>query len=1073
MKLADVSIRRPVLAVMLVGSLVVLGVISIPRLGLDLFPRIEFPIVTVSTVLEGASPETVEREVSQLLEESINTIEGIRTISSQSSESLSLVFVEFELEYDIREKAQAVRDRVAAVRGELPRDVRAPVVDLVDPDAAPILAVMLAGPESIRSLSQFADERLKPRLERVRGVGSVKLVGDRAREIRVWVDPLRLGGYGLAVDDVVAALEREHVELPAGRLESAGGEWGLKTEGRLVRADQFGQLVVAEREGRIVHLEDVTRVEDGMADERTLSRLNGRRGVALLVRRQSGENTVAVANAVKAELEELRPELPPGHELVVALDSSVFIQNAVRDVAVDIAYGALLAAAIVLVFLQSMRSTLITGVAIPASLLATFPFFYFLGFTLNTMTLMALSLSIGLLIDDAIVVLECSYRHLESGEAPAEAASRATEEVGLAVAASTLGVAAVFVPIAFMSGVVGRFFREFGLVATCAVLVSMLVALTLTPMLCARYLRLERPSGRGWVAIERGYQALERHYARMLAWGLRHRLAVATLALAAVAGGIGIAGSVPLAFVSADDRSEFNVWLERPLGSNLEQTQQVVVAVENDLRELTETRLTFATIGHGAKRRPNEAQIYVQLVPKGERRRTQQEVMAEVRTRIGALQLPLAEFSVEELGIVQVGGSRNAQLMYAFRGPDVDRLHYYAGSLLERLRRAGGYSDLWLSYKTGKPEIALEIQRDRAADLGVPALQIGRTIAALYAGYDATTFEENGERYDVRVQLLPEYRDELAKLDLVRVRASSGALVPLRNLVAPRVGSGAVQIDREGRSRSIVLYANLAGKAAGDADVEVMHIVEQMQLAPGYSFDAVGPSRRLRESFDAVVFAFGLALVAIYMILAAQFNSFVHPLVIMLSAPLSFIGAFAAIKLLGYSLDVMGQIAFLMLMGVVMKNGILLVDYINTLRARGRGLFEAVLEAGPVRLRPVLMTAVSTILGMLPVALGSGDGSEWRKPMGVISIGGLATSTLLTLLVVPVFYTFVAQADDVLASAARRVLATFRPRTPRTPGPLPTQPDADPQDSTLAAPGASISQLPRDRSKPRSARRGA
>jgi HAE1 family hydrophobic/amphiphilic exporter-1 len=1059
MKLADVSIRRPVLAVMLVVSLVVLGLVSIPRLGLDLWPRIEFPIVTVSTVLEGASPETVEREVSQVLEESINTIEGIRTLSSQSSESLSLVFVEFELEYDVREKAQEVRDRVAAVRGELPRDMEAPVVGLVDPDAAPILAVMLAGPESIRSLSRLADEQIKPRLERVRGVGSVKLVGDRPRQIRIWVDPLRLGGYGLAVDDVLAALAREHVELPAGRLESAAGEWALKTEGRLSRAAQFGQLVVAEREGRIVHLEDVTRVEDGMAEERTVSRLNGRRGVALLVRRQSGENTVAVANAVKAELARVEAELPPGHELVVALDSSVFIRNAVRDVAVDICYGALLAAAIVLLFLQSLRSTLITAVAIPASLLATFPFFYFLGFTLNTMTLMALSLSIGLLIDDAIVVLESSYRHLEKGEAPAEAASRATEEVGLAVAASTLGVAAVFVPIAFMSGVVGRFFREFGLVATCAVMVSMLVALTLTPMLCARYLRLERPSGRLWEGVESAYQRLERHYARTLAWGLRHRLAVLTLAIAAVAGGVGIAASVPIAFVNADDRSEFNVWLERPLGSNLEQTQEAVAAVEASLRALPETRTTFATIGHGAKRRPNEAQIYVQLVHKRERRRSQQEVMADVRERIGALGLPLAEFSVEELGMIQVGGSRNAELMYAFRGPNVDRLHYYAGTLMEHLRRAGGYSDLWLSYRTGKPEIALEIQRERAADLGVPALQIGRTIAALYAGYDATTFEEDGERYDVRVQLLPEYRDELAKLDLVRVRASSGALVPLRNLVAPRVGSGPVQIDREGRGRSIVVYANLGGKAAGDADLEVARIVRQMQLEPGYSFDAVGPSRRLRESFEAVVFAFGLALVAIYMILAAQFDSFVHPFVIMLSAPLSFIGAFAAVKLLGFSLDVMGQIAFLMLMGVVMKNGILLVDYINTLRERGRGLFEAVREAGPVRLRPVLMTAVSTILGMLPVACGQGDGSEWRRPMGVIAIGGLATSTLLTLLVVPVFYTFVAQAHDVLANAARRVASAFRSRSGRAP--------REPEQ----APGAQVTQLPRERKKAKAAER--
>jgi HAE1 family hydrophobic/amphiphilic exporter-1 len=1020
-RLADVSIRRPVFAVMLVGSLVVLGVVSIQRLGVDLFPRVEFPMVTVSTVLEGASPETVEREVSQVLEESINTIEGVRTLSSQSTDSLSLVFVEFELEYDIREKIQEVRDKVAAVRGELPRDIDPPVVDRIDPDAAPILAVMLAGPADIRTLSEFADKRLKPRLERIPGVGSIQLVGHRPREIRIWIDPVRLSGYGLAVDDVIAALQREHVELPAGRLENPRGEWALKTEGKLVRADQFGRLVVDEREGRVIRLGDVTTVEDGMAEERTLSRLNGRRGVSLLVRRQSGENTVAVAEGVKAELERVRAELPRGYELVVALDSSLFIQSAVRDVAVDLAYGAFLAAAVVLLFLRNVRSTGIAAVAIPCSLVASFTFFYFLGFTLNTMTLMALSLSIGLLIDDAIVVLENVYRHMEAGEAPAEAASRGTDEIGLAVVASTLGVCAVFLPIAFMSGVVGRFFREFGLVATCAVLASLLVALTLTPMLCARYLSRQSEEGRAWQALEHAYRALERGYGRILAWGLHHRAAVLGLAAAAVVGGFLAARAVPLEFVIPEDRSEFNVWLKRPLGSSLEQTRQAVAAVEESLRQLPEVRVTFSTIGGGARKRVNEAQIYVQLVHKSERRSSQEQLMAAARERIRALALPLDEFSVEEIPVIGVSGYRSAQLMYAFRGPEIDRLQYYARGLMERMRRSGGYADLWLSYETGKPEIALEITRDRAADLGVPALQIGRTIAALYAGLDVTTFEEGGERYDVRVQVLPEYRDDLEKLDLVRVRAQSGALVPLRNLVTPRIGSGPVEIDREGRTRAIMVYANLDQKAAGPADAEVQRFAGEMRLDPGYSFDAMGPSRRLRETFDAVVFAFGLALLAIYMILAAQFNSFVHPFTIMLSAPLSFVGAFAGMALLGHSLDVMGQIAFLMLMGIVMKNGILLVDYTNALRARGRGLFEAALEAGPVRMRPVLMTAVSTVFGMLPVAFGRGDGSEWRNPMGVVCIGGLATSTLLTLLVVPVVYTLLDQAQDTLRGALRRL----------------------------------------------------
>lgn len=1021
MKLADVSIRRPVFAVMLIGGLVVLGLVSIPRLGVDLFPRVEFPIVTVATVLEGASPETVEREVSQVLEEAINPIEGIRSLSSQSADSLSIVYVEFELDYDIREKAQEVRDKVAAKRGDLPRDIEAPVIDRVDPDAAPILAVMLSGPESIRALSEYADKKLKTRIERVPGVGSVTLVGDRAREIRVWIDPVRLGGYHLAIDDVLEALAREHVELPAGRLESGAGEWALKTLGKLTSAPQFERIVLAERDGRVIHLGDVTTVEDGMAEERTVSRLDGQRGVSLQIRRQSGENTVAVATAVKAELEAIRETLPPGYEMRIALDSSVFITRAIHDVFVDLAWGALLAAAVVLLFLRSVRSTGIAALAIPSSLVASFLFFYAFGFTLNTMTLMALSLSIGLLIDDAIVVLENVYRHMEEGEAPAEASSRATDEIGLAVVATTLSVCAVFVPIAFMGGVVGRFFREFGLVATCAVLVSMLVSLTLTPMLCARFLRLERNPGRLWHAFERGYVGLERAYRRVLGWGLAHRPTVIALAVAAVVAGVLAARMVPIEFVIAEDRSEFNVWLKRPLGSSLEQTLATVERVEASLREVPEVRTTFATIGGGAKKRVNEALVYVQLAHKSERARSQEEVMRAVRERVASLGLGLSDLAVEEIPFINLPGARSAQLMYAFRGPDVAQLQGHAEALLARMQEAGGYADLYLSYETGKPQIDLEITRERAADLGVPAVQIGRTVAALYAGYKAATFEEGGERYDVRVQVRPEYRDDLAKLELVHVRAKSGALVPLRNLVSPIVGSGPVQIDRESRTRSITVFGNLAGKSAGDADAEISRIVAGMDLGDEVAFEPIGPSQRLRETTAAVAFAFGLALLAIYMILASQFDSFVQPLLIMLSAPLSFVGAFVAIAISGHALDVMGQISFLMLMGIVMKNAILLVDYTNTLRGRGAKLFDAVLESGPVRLRPVLMTTVSTVFGMLPVAFGRGDGSEWRNPMGIVCIGGLLTSTLLTLLVVPVAYTLMVEAQEALARGVARL----------------------------------------------------
>jgi HAE1 family hydrophobic/amphiphilic exporter-1 len=1020
-RIADVSIRRPVFAVMLIGGLVVLGAVSIPRLGIDLWPRVEFPLVTVVTELRGAAPDTMEREVTEVLEETINTIEGIRSLRSASSDSLSLIFVEFELEYDIRDKAQEVREKVASVRGELPTDVEPPVVDRVDPDAEPILAVLLAGSDSIRNITEFADKRLKTRLERIPGVGSVSLVGGREREIRVWIDPLRLSGHGLAVGDVLAAVTREHVELPGGRIETPRVEYALKTEGKLSDPSAFGDIVVAERAGRVVHLRDVATVEDGLAEERTVSRLDGRRGVALLIRRQSGENTVAVVDAVRAELDRMESDLPPGYEMTVALDASTFIRSAIADVAVALVVGAVLAAAVVLLFLRNLRATVIVGITIPSSLVASFLFFYAFGFTINTMTLMALSLCIGLLIDDAVVVLENVYRHMERGEPPEEAASKGTDEIGLAVVATTLAVCAVFVPIAFLSGVVGRFFREFGIVASCAVSLSTLVAVTLTPMLCARYVRVQAAPGRTFQVLERGYTALEAVYRRILAWGLRHRPAVVAMALLAVAAGVLLLRGVPVDFVIAEDRSEFNVWLKMPLGSTLDQTRDAAATVEDTLLGLPDVRAVFTTIGAGAKKRVNEAQIYVQLVPKRERTIAQQAFMADLRGRIGELGLGLDDFAVEEISFVQVAGSRHADLMYSIRGPDMSKLQLYATRLMQRMRQAGGYADLYLSYEIGKPEVALEITRDRAADLGVPAAQIGQTITALYAGVKATTFEEGGERYDVRVQVRPEDRDDLSELELVRVRGRGGALVPLRNLVIPRIGSGPVQIDRENRSRVITIYGNLYGKAAGPADAEVVRFASDLGIGGEYEFVAVGPSKRLRETVEAVTFAFGMALLAIYMILAAQFNSFIHPFTIMLCAPLSFVGSFLALSLSGSSLDVMGQIAFLMLMGIVMKNGILLVDYANTLRERGLPLHEAALEAGPTRMRPVLMTAVSTIFGMLPVAFGTGDGSEWRNPMGLIAIGGLCTSTLLTLLVVPVAYTLV---DDGMT----RVLGLTRGR---------------------------------------------
>jgi len=1018
MKLADTSIHRPVFAVMIVGALVVLGLVSIPRLATDLFPRVEFPMITVTTLLKGASPETVEREVTEVLEDSINTIEGIETLRSASSESLSQIVVEFGLEYDVHQKAQEVRSKVFAARGDLPADAEPPVIDRVDPDATPVLAILVSGPQSIRALTELADKRIKRRLERVPGVGSITLIGGRKREVRVWLDPVKLAGWELAIDDVIGAIQREHLEIPGGRIETAKREFVIKTQGKLAAAEQFGELVLAERGGRRIHLREVALVEDGMAEERTIARLNGRRGVALLVRRQSGENAVRVVDAVRGTLDRVRPTLPPGVELVEAQDLSRFIRSSIHDVAVDLAWGAFLAVVVVLAFLRSGRSTMIAALAIPSSLIATFTFFYFFGFTINVITMMALSLSIGMLIDDAIVVLENIYRHMERGEEAAAAASAATDEIGLAVVATTLSICAVFVPIAFMSGMVGQFFHEFGLVVTCAVLSSLLVALTITPMLCSRYLRVEPQHGVVWQGLERGYAGLEATYRRLLGWALQHRPIVVAVAVLAMVGAMLLARAIPFHFVVPADRSELNVWFKMPLGTPVGRTLEAVRETEQALRSHPQVRTLFSTVGGGAQQRVNEATIYVALVHKSQREESQFEIMRDIRERIGALEVGMSEFSVEEVPWVSVAGMRGYEFTISLRGPEIGPLAQYSRALADRMRAAGGYTDVTSSYESGKPEIDLDIDRERAAEVGIPTALVGQTVLALFSDYKVASFEDEGERYDVRTQVLPEFRDDPLALSLVHVRAPSGALVNLSNLVVPRLIEGPVQIDREDRARAIQILANLDGKAMGPALEEVRRFSQDLGVGGAYELAAAGRTKRLEETVDAVFLAFGLGLIAIYMILASQFNSFVQPL---LSAPLSFIGAFGALWLLGYRLDMMGQIGFLMLMGLVMKNGILLVDYTNTLRGRGLGLREAVLEAGPVRLRPVLMTTAAMVFGMVPVAFGRGDAAEWRNPMGVIAIGGLITSTLLTLVVVPIVYTLLDDAQGGLARLFARV----------------------------------------------------
>jgi hydrophobic/amphiphilic exporter-1 (mainly G- bacteria), HAE1 family len=1007
-KLAEVSIRRPVFAAMLILGLVVLGLISLGRLELKLDPDIDFPFAMVVTELRGASPETVEREVTEVLEEQVNAIEGVRNLSSTSSEGLSRLHLEFELSHDIDVKIQEVRDKVALARPLLPVDVEDPVVQKFDLDAVGFLTVVIGGPLGQRELSNFAEDDVKERLERISGVGGINLIGNRKREIRVWLDPLRLTGYGMAIEDVADTLRRENAELASGRIEGAEREWSVTTQGKAKSVEEFGEIIVAERAGRAVKLRDVAVVEDGMAEAKSIARFNGNPGVALEVQQQSGSDLVAAARDIRVQLDKIREQAPPGVEIVVARDYAKIIEEQISSVLVDMLLAAALVVAVVLCFLRNYRSTLIAGVAIPASVIASFTLLYALDLSLNSMTLMALSLAVGLVIDDAIVVLESVFRKVEQGEDAMNAALTGSAEVGMAVISTTLAVCGVFVPIRFMQSTVGRYFYEFGVTVTVAVCVSALVALTLTPMLSSRLLRQTPKQGPVFRFLERGLVALERGYAKLLSGALHHRIATGLLAGVTVFGGCFVASTLPLNYFTKDDLSEAQVSVKMPIGTPLAVTDRAVREMEAAVSEHPYVRAVFATAGDQRQHQPHRAKLDVLLIPKEERAEQVDDTFEDLRRRILARVSGAESVTVSHPEYASSSGEGFAEIMYGIEGPNLDRLAFYAEQIETRMKADPAFRDVRSSWETGRPEVRLDVDRGRAADVGVSSIALGRTLRTLLAGEKVGSFEDAGERYDVRVQVLPEYRDDPTKIDLIRVRSLRGDLVPITNAATVRVAEGPVQVQRHNRARMIRLYANTAtGASLAELVAKLQTFAKDAGVAAPYALVPGGQAESGIEAARDLVFALGLAMVSIYMILASLFNSVTHPFTIMMSAPLSFIGGFLALKLAGMSLDMMSGMGLLVLMGLVMKNGILLVDYTNQLREQGLSRDEAILRAGPVRLRPVLMTSAALVFGLLPMALSNATGAEFRAPMAVIVIGGLVTSTALTLVVVPVFYTLV------------------------------------------------------------------
>jgi hydrophobic/amphiphilic exporter-1 (mainly G- bacteria), HAE1 family len=1033
MKISETAISRPILASMVIGAMVVFGWVSYKRIGVDYFPNVDMPVVTVSVVYEGADPETVETDVVDVIEESVNTISGVKKLTSQSVEGLGQVFIEFELEVDVDIASQEVRDKVATIRGDLPLEIESPVVQKFDLDSGAILSIVLSGPVGIRELTEYADDNVKPRLESVSGVGNVRLVGQQEREIRIWLRRTALKAHGLTAQDFIDALEDENVEPPGGRVESRGREMIVKTKGKVRQVEDFEKIVVAYRDGAPIRVRDLAWIEDGMEDCRSLARLDGRRAVSLLVRRQSGVNMVSVADGVKERLAKVQENLPPGYDLTIAQDLSVFVNQSISEAKGELLRGGLLAVVVIFFFLRSLRGSFVAAITIPTTIISTFMVMYTLGFTINMMTMLALTISVGMVIDDSIVVLENATRHIEAGKSRFAAAREAMSEIGVAVIATSLAVLAVFVPVAFMDGIVGRFFFEFGLTVSAAVFISTFIAVTLSPMLCSRVLKKSPKHGPIFSFVERSLERIEGGYRRVLRFALNWRITVVVLSMVMFVASLGITFFIGKEFAPEADEGQFNVQIQAPVGTSLAATNDILTELERRFRTLPNVKTIFTTIGGGDQERVNTSTILVRLDEKEKRTLSQFDIMA--MTRQVCSDMTHLKISVEI--VPRIGGSSGgfqiAPVQYNLHGENLEELDKFSEKMIDQMgQKIAGLVDLNSSYDNGKPEVNVLPNRDKAADLGVSVRDIGRAVQTLIGGRKVGKFEEGGETYDLRVRLVNNDRNRPETILDLPVRSRSGELVNLRNLVEVQRATGPVQIDRENRSRKITVFANLEKtKPLASAVEDITKMQNEIGLPPGVETKFGGDAEMMEESFASIGFSLMLGIVLIYMVLAAQFESLVHPFTVMLSLPLSIVGALGLLALTGRTLNIFSMIGMIMLMGLVTKNAILLIDYTNLLRSKGLGKTDALLQAGPVRLRPILMTALSTIAGMLPVVFGLGSGAETRAPMGTAIVGGMITSTILTLVVIPVVYSLM---DDLSQFAGRLVrLGRSEKSTPEFP----------------------------------------
>ena len=1026
-KLAEICVRRPVFATMLVAAITVVGAVSFFQLGVDRYPRIETPVVSVTTSNRGATPQNIETEITDRIEAAVNTVAGIDELRSTSSEGSSRVNITFDLSKNPDVAAQEVRAKVDPVIRNLPDTADPPVVQKQDPDATPIMLFSISSGMPAVELTTFVEQNIQKRIESVNGVGEVLLYGARRREVHVKIDPDRLHGYGLTTTDVAGALRAQNLELPGGRLEQGERDLSVRTVGRLQRPQDFLDLVVATRGNTPIRVRDIGTVEDTGAVPQSVSMLNGKPAVSVAIRKQSGVNTVALADALRARMAEIQQTLPPNFEVRLVRDDSEFIRASMHAIQEHLVLGSIFAAIIVLLFLRSFRSTIIAALAIPTSIIGAFGFMAALGFTLNQMTMLSLTLMVGIVIDDAIVVLENIYRFIEEkGMTPFQAAIEGTREIGLAVTATTLSLLAVFIPVGFLGGIVGRFMSSFGLTSAAAIAISLIVSFTLTPMLAARWIKRSEPKeGEARVAhaqeenaSRRGfYRYIDGTYTWLLKWSMAHRWAVVAVCALVIASVVPLYQMSGVNFTPDEDESRFQVSVRLPVGTSLAATQSLLSRIARDVREqlpgVTDTLEISGFGGMGGQ--ANAGTIFVRLLPIAERDVSQQQLVARAR-QLTAPYRQSARISVQGAGGIQALSGRGAQIQYALVGPELDRLDEYTQRAVELLDTEPALVDVDRSYLPGRPELRLDIDRRRAADLGIRVQDVSQTVTTLVAGQDVTTFAAASDQYDVVLKAQDSFRRTPESLASATVRAAGGALVPLRTIVNFVEGTGPASIDRLNRQRQITVSANPApGFAQAEAQRQLEAAFASLDMAPGYTLVTSGSSRELGLAMYYFMVAFALSFIFMYMVLAAQFESFIHPVTILLTLPIAVPFGLLASLLFGQTLNIYSALGILLLFGVVKKNAILQIDHTLGLRARGYERYEAIIQANRDRLRPILMTTLALIAGMTPLILGSGPGAETNRSIGILVAGGQALCLLLTLLAVPVFYSLF---DDAAESPA-------------------------------------------------------